>query len=78
MVKNLPTNARRARDTGLIAGSGRYPGIGNATCSSIPAWKSPWTDEPARLQAVWLQKVGHDSVSECNYLPRILAVCEEG
>ena len=32
MVKNLPANAENAgdtRDTGLIPGSGRYPGEGN-------------------------------------------------
>ena len=29
MVKNLPSNEGDARDTGLIPGSGRYPGEGN-------------------------------------------------
>ena len=29
MVKNLPANARDARDLGLIPGSGRPPGGGN-------------------------------------------------
>ena len=29
MVKNLPANARDTRDTGLVPGSGRSPGIGN-------------------------------------------------
>ena len=28
-VKNLPANARDARDSGLIPGSGRFPGGGN-------------------------------------------------
>ena len=23
-----------------------------ATCSSIPAWKIPWTEEPGRLQSM--------------------------
>ena len=31
-----------------------------ATHSSILAWKTPWTEEPGRLQSVWLQRVGHD------------------
>ena len=31
MVKNLPANAGDARDTGLIPGVGRSPGIGNGT-----------------------------------------------
>ena len=29
MVRNLPANAGNARDTGLISGLGRYPGVGN-------------------------------------------------
>ena len=29
MVKNLPANAGDAEDTGLIPGSGRFPGGGN-------------------------------------------------
>ena len=31
-----------------------------ATHSSILAWKSPWTEEPSRLQSMGLQRVGHD------------------
>ena len=31
-----------------------------ATHSSILAWKIPWTEEPARLQFMGLQRVGHD------------------
>ena len=31
-----------------------------ATCSSILAWKIPWTEEPSRLQSMELQRVGHD------------------
>ena len=31
-----------------------------ATHSSTPAWKIPWTEEPGRLQSVWLQRVRHD------------------
>ena len=31
-----------------------------ATHSSILAWKIPWTKEPARLQSLGLQRVGHD------------------
>ena len=33
---------------------------GMAVCSSILAWRSPWTEEPGRLQSVGLQRVGHD------------------
>ena len=28
--------------------------------SSTIAWKSPWTEEPGRLQLMGLQRVGHD------------------
>ena len=31
-----------------------------ATHSSILAWKIPWTEEPGRLQSMWLQRVRHD------------------
>ena len=38
MIKNLPANAVDARDSGSIPGSGRSPGGGKATHSSILAW----------------------------------------
>ena len=31
-----------------------------ATHSSILAWKTPWTEEPGRLQSMVSQRVGHD------------------
>ena len=31
-----------------------------ATHSSITAWKTPWTEEPGRLQCLGSQKIGHD------------------
>ena len=49
-VKILPTNAG---DASLIPGSGRPPGGGNGTHSSILAWKIPWTERPARLHNPW-------------------------
>ena len=52
MVKNLPANAG---DTGVIPGSGRSSGEGNATHSSILAWRIPWTEEAGRLQCLGLQ-----------------------
>ena len=27
---------------------------------SILAWKTPWMEEPGRLQSMWSQRVGHD------------------
>ena len=40
---------------GLIPGLRRSPEEGNATHSSILAWKIPWTAEPCGLQAMGLQ-----------------------
>ena len=31
-----------------------------ATHWSILAWEIPWTEEPGRLQAIGLQRIGHD------------------
>ena len=31
-----------------------------ATHSSTLAWKTPWTEEPSRLQSTGSQRVGHD------------------
>ena len=48
-----------AGDPGLIPGSGRSPGGGHSTHSSILAWRNPWTEEPGGLQFMGLQRVGH-------------------
>ena len=45
MLKNLPANAEDAGDMGSIAGSGRSPGVGNATYSIILAWENPMDRE---------------------------------
>ena len=34
-----------------------------ATCSSILAWRIPWTGEPGGLQSMGLQRVRHDRMS---------------
>ena len=31
-----------------------------ATHSNTIAWKTPWTEEPGRLQSMGWQRVGHD------------------
>ena len=31
-----------------------------ATHSSTLAWKTPWTEEPGRLQSLGSQRMGHD------------------
>ena len=53
MVKNPPANAGDVRDTAWIPGSGRSPGVGVATHSSILAWKIPRTEEPGGLYSPW-------------------------
>ena len=55
MVKDLPTNTGDAGEAGLIPGSGRLLEEERATHSSICAWKTPWTEEPGRLQSMGLQ-----------------------
>ena len=37
---------------------------GMATHSSILAWRIPWTEEPGGLQAMGLQRAGHDLVTK--------------
>ena len=60
MVKNQPANTGDVRDVGSIPGSGRSLEKEMATCSSILAWKSPWTEEPGGLQSMGSQRVRHD------------------
>ena len=49
----------KTRDTGWIIGSGRSPGEGNATHSSILAWEIPWREEPGGLWSMESQSVEH-------------------
>ena len=56
----VKASAHNTGDPGLIPGSGRSPGEGNVTNSSILAWRIPWREEPGRLQSMGLQRVGHD------------------
>ena len=51
-------------DAGWIPGSGRSPGEGKATHSSIFAWKIPWTEEFGGLQPMGSQRVGHKWATE--------------
>ena len=39
-----------------------------ATHSSILAWKTPWTEEPGRLQSMQSQSVGHDRATSLSPL----------
>ena len=58
-VKNPPANTEDVRDTGLIPELGRSSGGGHGTHSSIPAWRIPWTEEPAGQWSIGSQRVGH-------------------
>ena len=60
VVKNPPANAGDVRDSGSIPGSGRPPGGGHETHSSILAWRIPWTEESGGLQSIGSQRVRHD------------------
>ena len=57
MVKNLP-----AMQQAPVRSLGQENPLekGMATLSSTLAWRIPWTEEPGRLQSVWLQRVRHD------------------
>ena len=56
--KEPPANAGDISDEGSILESGRSPGDGNATHSSILAWKIPWTEEAGGLQIRWREGRG--------------------
>ena len=58
VVKNLLATAGDIKDMGSIPGSGRSPGGGNVTHSSILAWRIPWTEKPGGLQSMGLQRIG--------------------
>ena len=58
--------ACNVENLGSIPGSGRSPGEGMATHSSILVWKIPWTEKPGRLQSIGSQRAGH---SWAKYLP---------
>ena len=53
VVKNSPA---KARDSNLIPESGRSPGVGNGTYSSILAWEIPWTEEAWRATVQGVSK----------------------
>ena len=46
VIKKLPDNAGDIRDMCSTPGLGRYPGGGHENHSSIPAWRSPRTEDP--------------------------------
>ena len=67
VVKNLPANAGDRRDAGSVLGPGRSPEQEMPTCSSILAWKSPWTEESGGLQSMGSQRLRHERETEHMY-----------
>ena len=63
VVKNLPANARVARDVCLVPGSGRSPGVENGNPLQYLVWKISWTGEPevSKRQA-WVAEHTHTHV----------------
>ena len=57
-VSDGKESACNAGDLGLISESGRFPGEGKGSHSSILAWRIPWTEEPGELQSIESQRVG--------------------
>ena len=57
-VNNLPAMQTWARFLGQ-----EDPLKGKGTCSSVLAWRIPWTEEPGGLQSMGSQRVRHDLVT---------------
>ena len=61
MVKNLSANAEDTKETRVQFLCWKDPLEKEMTThSNILAWKIPWAEEPAGLQSMGLQRVGHD------------------
>ena len=60
VVKNPPANAEDIRDAVWILGWEDSLEKEMATYSSILAWRTPWTEEPGRLQSMGSHRVGHN------------------
>ena len=56
VVKNPPANAGDAREVGSPLGGKEHLEKERATCSSILAWRTPWTDVPGGLQSMGSQE----------------------
>ena len=72
VVKNLPANAIDRRDTGSTPGSGKFPGEGMTTHSSILAWRVPGTEESGALQSKGSQRVTQLSTHSTDTLENIV------
>ena len=60
VLKNLPAKAGDSKTSWVRSLGGEDPLREEmATCSSILAWRIPWTEEPSRLQSMGY-RVRHD------------------
>ena len=60
VLKNLPASAEDARDTGLIPGLGRSPGVGNGNPLQYSCLENSIDKEVWWATAQGSQRVGHD------------------
>ena len=60
MVKNPPAMQEIKEAKVLFLGWEDLLEEEMATCSSILAWRIPWTEEPGGLQSMGSQRVRHD------------------
>ena len=64
MGKEPACKAGDTRDMGSIPWSGRSPGGGTATLSSILAWKLSWTEDPGGPQSIGCKESDTPEVTE--------------
>ena len=64
VVKNPSAKAGGTGNSGSISGSRRPLAGGNSNPLQVSCLENPMTEEPSRLQAIGLQRVGHDGVAE--------------
>ena len=60
MVKNLPANARDARDADSISASRRYPGVGNGNPLQYSCLENSMGRGAQWATVHGAQRVGHD------------------
>ena len=60
VVKNLPANARDARDVCFIPGLGRYPGVGNGNSLQCFCLENSMDREAWQATVHGVAKVGHN------------------
>ena len=72
VLRNLPANAGDAQEMQLCS-LGREDPLEEemATHSSILAWEIPWTEEPGRLQPMWLKE---SDMTEHTHIPCLYVI----